>query len=122
MTTATKEQPTLEQLVTTARELANHLFASVDLTCTAQAHNLDLGRDAGPSCVQAEDERPLTRQEKKEGWARRPFWAYAASKMCPNCAAYYFAERAAQMLHEHHCWQVRIEAGNKAKQAQAVAD
>lgn len=93
----------LEEMATTSRELANSLFSSDETPC----QEMKYGK---PSCIQAEEDRPLTKEEKKDGWSRRPFWAYETKRMCNGCLAYYFAERAAQVLHEMYCNGVREAA------------
>src|SRR5215831_5951121 len=61
------------------------------------------GKVYGDSCIMKEEYRPLTASEKARGWERRPFWAYDTARLCSACLAYYYAERAAQVLHEQHC-------------------
>jgi hypothetical protein len=101
----------LEALAKTAREIANECFRTEALPCANQR------TDASPTCIQAEEDRPLTRAEKAKGWARRGFADYDTARMCRACEAYYHAERAAQLLHEARCWQVRIEAEAASKAA-----
>lgn len=93
----------LETMAETARKLANELFSSKEAACSQQT-------SGNKSCIQAEEDRPLTKVEKNQGWTRRPFFAYEPDMMCAGCAAYFFAERAAQTLHEMRCWQIRAEA------------
>ena len=81
--------------------MSNKLFSNNLLTCARQA---DLEKE---SCLQQEERRPLTKEEKSHGWERRPFFAYDSERMCAACAAYYHAERAAQLLHQIHCIQVK---------------
>lgn len=94
---------TLEQMAATARQLANDLFSHDDAKCQEQGHGKQ-------SCMQAEEDRPLDREEKKKGRTRRPFFAYDPRRMCRGCQAYFFAERAAQELNEMRCWKIRQEA------------
>jgi hypothetical protein len=96
-------ESTLEQLKNTARDLAGHLFSAECVQCNEQK----VGR---PSCLQAEEKRPLSKEEKAAGWVVRPFFGYRTERMCGPCQAYYHAERAAQELHNLHCWDVRIKA------------
>ncbi len=93
---------TLQELSDTARKLANDLFNTVD-TPAATCSQPEL-------CLTKEEERPLTRAEKTQGWHRRPFSAYNPDNFCAGCRAYWFAEMAAQTLHEMRCWQRRSEA------------
>lgn len=102
----------LEEFARTSRELANALFSDDEVACSQQA-------GGQPSCVQKEEDRPLTKEEKRKDWARRPFFAYDPDRMCAGCRAYFFAEMAAQTLHEMRCWQVRIEAEAKRKKQEA---
>ncbi len=50
------------------------------------------------SCIQLEDKRPLTKEEKAKGWERRPYYGYDPEKMCAVCAAGWYVELAAQRL------------------------
>lgn len=104
----------LQTLSETARELANTLFSTKSAECSQMT-------GGKPSCIQAEEDRALTRDEKRQGWSHRPFYAYDSSRMCSGCQAYYHAERAAQVLHEMRCWQVRAEAEEARKAVQAIA-
>ena len=101
---------TVRALADRARSLSNDLFGS-DVPCT----NIKDER----SCIMQEEDRPLTREEKRHDWTRRPFWAYDTDKMCRGCRIYFFAERAAQELHEAACWAVRIEADEARKASQS---
>lgn len=103
MPTTTTE---LEFMSLAARELANKLFSSKEAACTQNVR-----------CLEAEEDRPLTKEERRQGWARRPFWAYSSDRMCAGCQAYFHAERAAQLLHEMRCWQIRIEADTARRNA-----
>lgn len=98
----------LEALAASARALANRLFSG-----RPECSNRE-------SCLRAEEVRPLTAQERGWGWARRPFSAYDPARLCRGCAAYWHAEMAAQLLHEAHCWAIRIGA-EEARRAQAAA-
>jgi hypothetical protein len=98
----------LAELAATARQLANDCFGSDQLCCTSYLFHKKR------SCLQVEEERPLDKSERALGWAMRPFWAYTTERMCLACAAYYYAERAAQLLHEKHC-AAQIEARAKAR-------
>jgi hypothetical protein len=101
----------LEALAKDARDLANDLFRQ----CGEEAI-LDCGTPAGtPTCLQREEARPLTREEKKLGWARRPFSAYEPGRLCGGCAAYWYAEMCAQQLHRLHCLAARAEAQERAR-------
>jgi len=88
-----------EDFAKLARQLANDLFS---IPCSEQKH--------GGDCVTKEENRPLTRSEKNLGWSCRPFHGYSTDRMCLSCAAYFHAERAAQLLHEMDCWERRAEA------------
>lgn len=90
---------TLKEMAKDARNLASTLFATNAIPCTQPT-----------LCLQGEEDRPLTKEEKGRGWARRPFWAYSPSRMCDACAAYWHAERAAQILHDLDCLHRRMEA------------
>lgn len=104
----------LTELCQQQRDIANALFRSEgECLCSEMGHGK-------PSCIQRAEEAPLTKAEKKDGWARRPFYAYDTSKMCKACEAYYHAERAAQILHEMHCLGVRCEAKDSRETADAV--
>jgi hypothetical protein len=87
-----------------ARELANELFK------VAEGGPYECCQPPGTSCLMKEEERPLTRQEKYNGWARRPFWAYDTQKLCNACRAYWCVEMAAQDLHRLECLRARAEA------------
>lgn len=101
----------LETLAKDARALANDLFRQ-----RGEAAILDCATPAGtPTCLQREEERPLTRDEKKLGLGRRPFSAYEPGHLCGGCAAYWYAEMAAQQLHRLHCLAAREEAAKKAQ-------
>ena len=104
-------KPNLETLATTARQLANDLFGNDQAECSQPADK--------PSCIQLEEDRPLTREERAKGWERRPFCGYDHRRMCNACAVYWWAEMAAQVLHEMHCWQVRINAEKQRNEAAA---
>lgn len=96
---------TLNELCDTSRKLANDLFRTEGEVACANF--------ADKSCVQAEEERPLTAAEKKRDWYKRPFYGYDAARMCDSCAAYWFAEMAAQTLHRMHCNLERCAATRK---------
>lgn len=76
--------PTLKDLEETANQLAVDLMKDDVAPCRAA--------DAG--CVRREEVRPLTTTERKQGWARRPFYAYEPCNMCDACAAYWHASMA----------------------------
>lgn len=98
----------LKRLSEKARELANELFnAEEGMECVSIKH--------GKSCIMQEEDRDLERKEKQYGWTRRPFWAYRHDNLCKSCEAYWHAELAAQILHEMHCWDVRIKAEKERK-------
>lgn len=97
----------LQELSELARKLANELFNTDEAPCCR------LTSKEPQSCLALEDIRPLTRQEKAQGWVRRPFWAYNPQKLCMGCQAYWHTERAAQQLQELLSWQ----AWTKARQA-----
>lgn len=90
-----------------ARELANDLFdddrgvACLEIKC---------GRK---SCLQQEEERPLTRKERDAGWTQRPFGAYEHERLCTGCEVYWLVEVAAQRLHRLSCLLLRKEAIKK---------
>lgn len=139
----------LETLANEARALSNELFKNDSLACREQKatecrscmgyghideltskpsidkrnrHCLDCtgtGKVYPPSCIQKEEDRPLTKAEKTNGWARRPFFAYDPARMCNACLSYYYAERAAQMLHQMHCLDERAKAIAKSEKASA---
>lgn len=90
---------TLHEMSDKATELANALFRSEEAACSQPQ-----------SCIEAEGGRPLTPAERRDGWTRRPFWAYQPERMCGGCRAYFHAQRAAQCLHEMACWQTRAKA------------
>jgi hypothetical protein len=77
----------LERLQKAARKLGSDLLSTEAVPCTEEYGN--------QSCVTAEEERPLTKEEKGRGWSRRPFYAYDHRRMCNGCAAYWFASMAA---------------------------
>ncbi len=89
----------LETMSKTARKLANELFSSEECKCTQTTR-----------CMESEEERPLSKAEKMQGACRRVFSAYDPSRMCAGCRSYWYAEMAAQTLHEQRCWQIRAEA------------
>lgn len=89
----------LETLSTESRKIASALFSSDETRCSQKM-----------LCMEREESRPLTKAEKMQGWTRRPFGAYNADFMCAGCRAYWFAEMAAQQLHEMRCWQIRAES------------
>lgn len=103
---------TLKELSEMAKKLGCDLLSTDVCPCTEQKRGTE-------SCVVAEDSRPLTREEKGKGWARRPFNAYDHRRMCNGCAAYWFASMTANVLAEMHCWDQRAkaEAEMKAKSA-----
>lgn len=101
----TTRDTSLETLSTTARQLAGDLFSAEQVQCCRP--------EGKPSCLQAEEDRPLTKEEKQAGWVCRPFFAYDPLRMCSGCQAYFYAERAAQVLHEMYCWQRKAEANKK---------
>lgn len=39
------------------------------------------------SCIQAEEYRPLSNREVRNGWTRRPYDHYDPDRMCDECAA-----------------------------------
>lgn len=47
-----------------------------------------------PSCIVNEDSRPLTAEEKRQGWSRRPFDKYDDNRLCNACSAYWHASLA----------------------------
>ena len=116
-----REQPTVAQMAATARQLATDLFTSQAdiMICSWQKHGQGGLTTAahGQSCLQREEDRPLTRTEKEQGWMRRPFYAYHEANLCNSCRVYWMAELAAQDLHTLECWQIRIEAEDKRKAA-----
>lgn len=89
----TKEVYTLGTAAKQTRDLANQLFKG---PCTQKVR-----------CMQAEEERPLTREERVvyglSSDAIRCFWAYDPFKMCARCRVYWLAEMAAQEAHKHAC-------------------
>ena len=104
---------TRHKTVEQARKLASMLSdrdACELAQCSRQEHRQAAGEEAGESCLGAEDSRPLTRREKASGWVRRPFYAFDADGMCPGCAAYWHAERAAQILEQRDATLTRREA------------
>jgi hypothetical protein len=102
----------LETLAKDARALANDLFRQL-----GEEAILDCRTPAGTAtCLQREEARPLTREEKRLGWARRPFSAYQPERLCGGCAAYWFAEMAAQQLHRLHCLDAREKAQARGRQ------
>lgn len=100
----------LESAASTARQLANELFSQEVAVCVNQQKDGDL------SCIQQEGRRALTRPEKARGWARRPFPYYDADRLCRSCRAYFYAELAAQTVHEMMCCAIREEAMAKLKE------
>ena len=90
----------IEELGKIARDLASALYSN----------DGELGCSQPTPCLITEVERPLTPAEKTEGFVRRPFYAYDTSRLCASCRAYWFAEMAAQQLHEMRGWQIRAEA------------
>lgn len=90
---------TLEELANQARELANALFSDKATACRQKT-----------KCLQAEQARPLTREEKREGLERRTFDYYDHNRLCGGCRAYWFQEMAAQQLYQLRCHQRRAEA------------
>jgi hypothetical protein len=84
---------TLEELHATAKKLATALLENTGpIQCSGDKHS------EGISCSCAEERRPLTSEEKKRGWTRRPFYAYDATRMCDPCAAYWFATMCSNVL------------------------
>lgn len=105
----------LEKHAATARDLANGLFAARDeVTCSEQRQQNPDGTWP-PSCLQKEEDRPLTKTERQLGWARRPFNAYDPARMCNACVVYFYAEMSAQILHKMHCWSRRGDAEEERK-------
>jgi hypothetical protein len=95
---------TLQGLAKEACDLAGKLFydgEGSELGCTG---------GGSESCLMREEARPLTVQERKKGWARRPFFAYEENNLCGTCCAYWHAQRAAQILHELDCLRRKSEA------------
>lgn len=104
--------PTLNELSASARALANGLFSGRDdenIVCSNQRKK-NKDDDWDPSCIQKEENRPLTKAEKAHGATRRGFSAYDHRRMCDSCASYWFAEMAAQTLHQMYCWAQRDQA------------
>lgn len=105
---------TIDQLSEAARQLANDLFRNEnELVCANQKTD---NQEEGKSCLQKEEERKLTAKEVRDGWTRRPFWAYDHNKMCNACQAYWLVEMAAQTLHVMHCNSIRVQAQKKAQE------
>jgi hypothetical protein len=104
---------TLKDLANVAAKLGNELMTTDLAPCTEQ-------KNGNQSCVTAEETRPLDREEKKKGWARRPFNAYDHRRMCNGCAAYWFATMASNVLHDMVCLNARVEAEKKARAAAAA--
>lgn len=72
------------------------------------------------SCVQREEERALTRQERERGWERRPFLAYDPLRMCAACAAYWHASMCRIALLDVIRFRAVAEAEAKRKAADRV--
>lgn len=87
---------TTREIADKARELANALFQR---ECNQTER-----------CLEAEEQRPLGRKERKLGWERRPFDAYLPHLMCASCRAYWHQEMAAQVLHRTACLEERAAA------------
>lgn len=62
------------------------------------------------ACIAKEEDRPLTRQEKAKGWARRPWSAYDPARLCDACAAYWFAGMVCVSLESIQRRQAIVEA------------
>lgn len=73
-----------------ARELSGELYKG-----SCPRYN---SRMAKEPCLHAEETRKLTPAEKRQGWTRRPFYAYDHGRMCPTCAAYWHASMASMAL------------------------
>lgn len=94
---------TTRELADRARELSADLFGT---GCSQPAGNL--------SCVSAEQDRPLTRQENPHNYTFRPFGMCDPDRLCASCRAYWFAEMAAQTLHRIACVERRRVAAETA--------
>jgi hypothetical protein len=94
----------LESAMSTARTLVTELCSTDTAPCLRSA------QQGGNSCLNLEEARPLTPMEERNGWAQRPYWAYFPERMCFACAAYWHAQRCAQLLHEYHCLAAYAEA------------
>lgn len=103
-----KKSGELKQMQEIAHKLSAQLLSTDAAPCTEEKHK-------NQSCITAEEERPLTKEEKAKDWHRRPFNAYDHRRMCNGCAAYWFASMASNVLNEMQCWAVRIEAEEERK-------
>lgn len=84
---------TIKELEEAQNAIAVELMGEEPCT-TARLSSAGGDAYARKSCVQREEERPLTRAERARGWARRPFGGYDAASMCSACAAYWHASMA----------------------------
>ena len=103
MATATPLLQMATSLKDAARQLANELFSTESVPCSEMGHGK-------PSCLTVEEDRPLTRAEKLQGWTRRPFSAYDPDRLCGGCRSYWYAEMAAQTLERYVAVNIRAEA------------
>lgn len=78
----------------TMGEVAKRLSEVTAILFKMPCTDLELHGQIENSCIQREDERPLTKKERDEGWTRRPFSTFDPDRMCLSCAAYWHAEMA----------------------------